>query len=113
MKLSRNCKEVLNTAIANKPTLMNGFYAVTAIANQTENLNTDSVQETCETLADGQFIRWGDKQHTAFRLNETGRNYKEFDRLEKRGIWANRIWAFILGALSAIMVAWLTGVLQL
>lgn len=109
MKLTRNCKVVLDAAIAHEPDLINNFYSVPKVANCTQKLSESIVQEVCESLAEEHYIRWGDDQHTAFRLTEIGRSYRELYLGEWLERTFDRIWGFVTGILAGVILFWITG----
>lgn len=46
-------------------------------------------------------IRWVDNLYSIFAITETGREYKQLNRLESKARWKERIIGFVSGALIA------------
>lgn len=81
MFLTTDCKTVLKKIRQMSPDLPNYFYSIDKIFEGTHYTYLESFAilnhlEKCEC------IYFGDKQHTALRLEEKGRNYEEFQRHE-------------------------------
>ena len=106
MLLSKNCKYVLDCLIENPPAATSDIYETFIWAQFIDKNKMDyaAYSGTLETLSNQKYIIWVDDTHTKFLLTETGRNYKEFSRLEKKCVWINRIISFLLGLLTAVIV---------
>lgn len=79
MFLSSDSKKILKKLRTMNPDLPNHFYSIDKIFEDTDYTYADAFSilnhlEKCEC------IYFGDKQHTALRLEERGRNYEEFQR---------------------------------
>lgn len=110
MKLSKNCKLILDTIISLKPDVAALYYTAHYVAEHVElDISYDEYKGMLNTLAEVHAIEWGDKQHTVFMLNEKGRAYKELDRLEAKERWVERVTGFVLGIISTLLVALITG----
>lgn len=103
MRLSKNQKVVLDYCIKNKYNLQGRFYTLSYLAGHIDSLDYDVLIEVCVSLEEMRLISWGDKQQTAFRLTGNGRDYREIDHLEKREMWANRIWGFVCGVSTGVL----------
>ena len=111
MKLSKNCKSILDTIISLKPDLAGIYYTVRYIAENFEGtMEYDEYRGVLDTLAELHAIRWGDEQRTAFSLTERGRAYKEIDRLEARERWKERAFGFAAGVVSSLLVAFIINI---
>lgn len=73
-------------------------------------MNYDAIAEICRSLDDKKYIRdlKIDDTETIHSLviTQMGRNYKEYQRLEKRERWRERAWGFVSGAIIA-SIPWL------
>lgn len=84
-ELTKNCELVLDEIKKLKPD-NNGIYYTNRYVAENANLSMryDEFLGVLDTLAGNNQIKWGDKQHTAFALIETGRAYKELNALSRR-----------------------------
>lgn len=100
MKLNKNCKIFISEINKLSPD-NNGIYYTVRYVAETADLPFayDVYLGVLHTLEDTKVIRWGDKQHTAFALNESGKSYREFDRLEAKERWKERIIGFAVAML--------------
>lgn len=102
MKLSKNCKLLLDTIILLKPDVAALYYTTYYVAQHADlGISYNEYKGLLNTLAETHAIEWGDKQHTTFMLNEKGRAYKELDRLEAKDRWVERIVGFVVGFLTS------------
>lgn len=113
MKLSKSQKVVLDFCINHPCNLQNRFHTIEHLSAGIPDMSYDSVYETCESLAEKSLLLWGDKQHTAVRLTGDGRDYREIDHLEKKEIWLNRLWGFLVGVATSVTVTVILSVLPI
>ena len=107
MKLSPDCKKVLDTVKDLKPNNGIRFYTNEYVFQSSDlGLTPQEFTGVLDMLEEAHAIKWGDQQHTAFALTEQGRSYKEIDRLERRERWKERAYGFITGAILA-SIPWL------
>lgn len=101
MKLTKNCKAVLDAVIELEPNNNARFYTVDYVLSAKPELNMSRATflGVLETLSEANAIKWGDRQHTGFALNEKGKEYKQIDRLEAKERWKERMIGFIVGIL--------------
>lgn len=109
--LSKNQKAVLDYCIKNKYDLQGRFYTLNHLAGHIKPLAYDDVFEVCSSLVEKKLLMWGDNQHTAIRLTSDGRDYKELHHLESREVWKNRIWGFITGIVSGVLIGYFSALL--
>lgn len=106
MKLSSDCKNVLDVLHVLKPNNGVRFYTLEYVFHNVGNsLSPDALLAVLDTLASAEAIVWGDKQHTAFALTELGRSYKEIDHLERKERWKERFYGFVFGVLTTVIAA--------
>ena len=104
MILSRNTRIVLNTLLTYEEDMVNRFYSVSLLESKIRK--PIRVVDVLNDLNEMGLLRWGDKQHTAFRISERARSYKEIQRLEKWERWKERLIGFVSGVVLAV-IAWL------
>lgn len=105
MKLSKDCKKILDAVILLKPNNGIRFYTNDYVLNVSDlGMTPERFLGTLDMLESAKAIIWGDKQHTAFALTERGRSYKEIDRLEAVDRWKERLYGFLFGVLTAVVV---------
>ena len=108
MKLSSDCKKVLDAVIRLEPNNGIRFYTNDYVLNNSNlDLTPNQFLGILDTLETANAINWGDKQHTAFSLTERGRSYKEINRLETKDRWIERIWGFFAGVLTSVAAAFI------
>lgn len=108
MKLSRDCKKVLDTVKNLKPNNGIRFYTNEYVFQSSDlGLTPQEFTGVLDILEEAHAIKWGDQQHTAFALTEQGRSYKEIDRLEALDRWKERIYGFICGVLASVVTAFI------
>ena len=100
MKLTKNCKLLLDEINKIQPDNNGIYYIVRSVAEHADLPYTyDVYRGVLNTLADCNAIQWADKQKTAFLLNVVGREYKQLDRLEKKERWKERLVGFVFAML--------------
>ena len=104
MILSRNTRIVLNTLLTYDEDMVNRFYSVSMLESKIRK--PIRVVDVLNDLNEMGLLRWGDKQHTAFRISERARSYKEIQRLEKWERWKERLIGFVSGVVLTV-IAWL------
>lgn len=81
------------------------------------NSDSESIRAAIRYLKDNDFIEYvySNPGHHAlsFYLDHNGLHYKEFAHLENRERWKERLWGFISGILSTLLITWLTGLLSI
>jgi hypothetical protein len=103
MKLTKNHKILLDIAIKNPPNLQSRFYTLDYICRFAQDWDSFIVFSIVNNLVEINAAGWGDKQHTAFYLNETGREYRQIDHLEKAERWKERAYGFVSGVLISVL----------
>ncbi|MCI8623798.1 MAG: hypothetical protein HFG26_09060 [Provencibacterium sp.] len=106
MKLTRDCKYLLNEIARIPPDKDNIHHSVTFVAlylSEQDRFDKASYVGALDTLASLKAIEWSNPEHSFFKLTEAGRNYKEIDRLERNERWKERLIGFIVGALAVII----------
>ena len=104
MILSRNTRIVLNTLLTYEEDMVNRFYSVSMLESKIRK--PIRVVDVLNDLNEMGLLQWGDKQHTAFRISERARSYKEIQRLEKWERWKERLIGFVSGVVLTV-IAWL------
>ncbi len=101
--LTKNCKVVLNTIISSEPNLGGRFYTTDFIESKVPIKDFDHAvfRGVLTTLVEERAIRWADNQQTVIALTESGREYKQLNRLESKARWKERIIGFVSGAVVA------------
>lgn len=108
MKLTKNCKSVLDTVKSLEPN--NGIYFYTTeyvTGHLGLTLSPQELRGVLNTLAELHAIEWGDEQHTAFSLTEIGREYKQIGRMEAAERWKERAYGFAAGIVSGLVLAFI------
>lgn len=103
MILSKDTRKVIDTLLTYDEDLPNRFYSVSMLEKKISG--PVRVMDILEDMGEKKLIRWGDKEHTGFRLLESGRSYKEIQGLENRDRWKERLIGFVSGALITV-IAW-------
>lgn len=104
MILSRNTRIVLDTLLTYDEDMINRFYSVSLLESKIrEPIRVVDVLEELERMG---MLQWGDTHHTAFRILESARSYKEIQRLEKWERWKERLIGFVSGV-TLTVIAWL------
>lgn len=104
MKLTKDCKAVLDTVISIEPDNGLRFYTNDYVINQPSlAIPPEKFMSVLDTLVELHAIQWGDKEHTAFSMTEIGQEYKQIDRLEKRDRWKARIAGFLTGVGGTVL----------
>lgn len=101
MFLSSDCKNVLEIIRRSEPDLPNHFYSIYKLFDSTHFSYTDAFA-IMDYLERSECIYWGDKQHTAFRLLEKGRNFEEFQKHDRKMYWADK-WFDILAIIISVV----------
>lgn len=111
MKLTKSCELVLDEIKKLKPDNNGIYYTVRYVAENAElDMRYDVFLGILRTLANENFIFWGNHDQSAFALNEAGRSYEELKMLDSRERWQERVYGFLFGfALWAIpeLIQWL------
>ena len=108
MKLTKDCKAVLNAVKPMEPNNGIRFYTNNYVINHPSlNLSPEDFLGVLDTLAELHAIQWGDKQHTGFCLTEVGREYKQIGRMEAVERWRERLYGFVAGLSSGIILAFI------
>ena len=93
MILSKDTRKVIDILLTYDEDLPNRFYSVRFFFFLIKApVRVVDVLEDMDNLG---LLRWGDKQHTAFRISERARSYKEIQRLEKWERWKERLIGFV------------------
>lgn len=110
MKLTKDCKIVLDTIIENKPDLQDRFYTRDFILNQpaVRHMDVNVYLATLDRLVELRTIEYADNLHTVLRVKGNGMFYKEIQALETKEKWKERIWGFVCGVLTGIALAYFT-----
>jgi len=104
MKLTRDCKALLDTLITLEPNNGIRFYTADYVLNSMPNApSPEKFLALLDTLAETKAITWGDSQHTVFSLTEAGWEYKQIDRLETVERWKERAFGFATGVVIALL----------
>lgn len=115
MKLTKNCKEVLDSVKSLAPNNGIRFYTIDYVLKQKPELNLPRADliGILETLSEAHAITWGDQQHTGFALTELGKEYKQLNRLERIDRWKERAFGFLSGVavtvIGALIIQWFLG----
>lgn len=104
MKLTRDCKYVLNQFIDHPPKSPGAIYDYIVWSQFIDEtrLSVAQYRGVLETLASVGCIKWLEGSSTEFYLLDTGRNYKELQRADAKEAWLNRFIGFISGVLAAV-----------
>lgn len=106
MILSKNTRKVIDVLLTYEEDLPNRFYSVYRLEAKLKD--PIRVVDVLEDLHEMGLLQWGDKQHTAFRISERARAYKEINRLENQERWKERIVGFISGVLMTLITWYLS-----
>lgn len=107
MRLTKNCRYVLDVLIANPPELKSSVYNAFAWMSVIEKDRIESYavyMGVLSTLAEGGYIEWIDGSTSEFMLTEKGKNYKELKYMEIRSAVIHESIGFALGVGAAIVV---------
>ena len=104
MILSKDTRKVIDILLTYDEDLPNRFYSVRFL--ETKIKAPIRVVDVLEDMDNLGLLRWGDKQHTDFRILESARSYKEIQRLEKWERWKERLIGFVSGVVLTV-IAWL------
>ena len=104
MILSKDTRKVIDILLTYDEDLPNRFYSVRFL--ETKIKAPVRVVDVLEDMDNLGLLRWGDKHHTAFRISERARSYKEIQRLEKWERWKERLIGFVSGVVLTV-IAWL------
>lgn len=104
MILSKDTRKVIDILLTYDEDLPNRFYSVRFL--ETKIKAPIRVVDVLEDMDNLGLLLWGDKQHTAFRILESARSYKEIQRLEKWERWKERLIGFVSGVVLTV-IAWL------
>lgn len=81
------------------------------------NSDSETIRAAIRYLEDNNFVKYAysNPGHYVLRfyLDHNGLHYKEFAHLENRERWKERLWGFISGILSTLLVTWLIGLLSI
>lgn len=110
MKLTKDMKLVLNTVNSSEPNWMNNTYSVDFIFEKLD-METSVYEGILRTLHNEQYIRFTDNREILFVINETGRSFKEFSKLEIKEFLIKSITVPII--VSAITTLITIGITQL
>lgn len=105
MRLTKDCKYVLDRLIENPPEAPSEIYDYILWAQfiDENRLSFDRYRGVLETLATLGCIKWADGSSQRFYLLDTGRNYKELHRAEAISTLLNIALGFIGGVLSVVL----------
>lgn len=107
MRLTKNCRYVLDVLIANPPQTQSSSYDAFAWMSVIEKDRIESYavyMGVLSTLAEGGYIEWIDGSTSEFMLTEKGKNYKELKYMEIRSAVIHEAIGFALGVGAAIVV---------
>lgn len=106
MKLSKDCKYVLDILKSNPPQKNSALYDVFVWTQFVDGKRLDysSYMGILETLSSNNLIVWADGEHKTFILSDAGKNYKKLLLEEKVSAWLNRILGFVAGIATPIIV---------
>lgn len=106
MYLSEDSKLFLDVMIKNSPDLMNGYFRVDFVIENAKGYKGDyfSAKGVTETLVKQELAKFGDSSRETIRLLEAGRAYKELEGLERKDRWIQRIWGFLAGIATTLIV---------
>lgn len=114
MKLSPDCKKVLDAVNELKPNNGIRFYTNDYVLQSSDlGLTPQQFLGVLDSLEKANAIIWGDQQHTVFAITEQGRSYKVIDRLEAIDRWKERAYGFICGVLASVVTAFILSKLGL
>jgi len=106
MKLTKNCKTILDTVKNLKPNNGIQFYTVEYVAMNTDlDISAEEFLGILNMLAELHAIQWGDEQHSAFSLTEIGREYKQIGRIETAEKWRERAYGFFAAILVNLLLS--------
>lgn len=91
--MTESMKNALDFMISNEPNLQNRFYSVNSLPCEFG---------TVVTLANEEYVAFGDKQSSAVYLLDKGRNYKEIERNKAVDYWKDKIITFVFGFVSGV-----------
>ena len=120
LKLTKDAEKVLNLIINSEPNLQGRFYAINCIDEKLPNMDTRTVLMILRELDRQDLIKF-DSSRTVFTLCEPGRNYKEYQSIDRREFWMKSIWtpilvAFVTTLITAhalpLLINWLIAMLQ-
>lgn len=111
MKLTKNCKMILDTVIAIEPNSGIRFYTNDYVFRSLpdSSLTEETFVGLLDELEELKAIKWADAQHTGFSMTGIGLEYKEIDRLEKAERWKERIFGFVSGILVTVLATLIIG----
>lgn len=103
MILSKDTRRIIDTLLTYDEDLPNRFYSVRVLESKIKE--PIRVVDVLDELECKGMLRWGDNQHTAFRILESARSYKEIHRLEELERWKERLIGFVSGVVLTV-IAW-------
>lgn len=104
MILSKSTRVVIDELLTYDEDLPNRFYSVRKLEGR---VKADiRVVDVLNDLDVQGLLEWGDKQHSAFRITERARSYKELQRLEGWERWKERLIGFGSGVILTV-IAWM------
>lgn len=110
MRLTKNCRYVLDVLIANPPQTQSSVYNAFTWMSVIEKEKIESYavyMGVLSTLAEGRYIEWIGGSAPEFMLTEKGKNYKELKYMELRSAVIHEAIGFVLGVAAAIVVKFL------
>lgn len=115
MKLSKNCKYVLELLKSNPPQPNSALYDAFIWTQVIDGRRLDyaAYMGVLETLTANSLIAWADNEHKTFILTDAGKNYKKLTRRERLSVWSNRILGFISGIAASVIVELLVQFIRL
>lgn len=105
MKLTKDCKYVLDQFIAHPPESPGEIYDYVIWAQfiDENRLTVAQYRGVLETLESAGCIKWLEGSSMKFYLLDAGRNYKELQRADAKETWGNRILGFFGGVLVTVI----------
>lgn len=107
--------DVLNTAFPPGTNFNSGLF-YSKLHLQQHGIAFEEVTEICRSLeAEGcisHLLVTRSGLVDNLRIETRGRDYKEFERLENQAKWKERLWGFLVGAVTAT-IPWLLGLIRL
>lgn len=105
MRLTKDCKYVLDQFIAHPPESPGEIYDYVVWAQfiDENRLTVAQYRGVLETLESARCIKWLEGSSVKFYLLDAGRNYKELHRADVKEAWWNGILGFFAGVLATVV----------
>ena len=106
VRLSKDTRRIIEILNTTKPDLPNNFYDVNTVSAHPsiDDIPGDAVWGILKTLERQGFVVFDTRHGTAVKRLEPCRSYAEIDKLEAADKWKERIWGFICGIVSTVIL---------